>query len=330
MKYRKGDDWYPFWIDKWLLGSTRDELIIRDAAGKFIEDLRGIFVDLMTMAYKDDGFIRANENQPYSIRRLAGSLDVPQEKLEKTIAICLEKKKLELRPDGTFYLTNREKYELSERTKQRKDREIRDLNQFPLRDMAGDGAKEADKSAKVAEGSASLSSPLDYSSYPKRKGERGGRSEIKVVEFIDRKQELGRIFKRRAQPIAGRILDYVAELTFEFPDIDWREEIEKKIASLQDHPFKKGANIALQFRNWFSNARRFAAERRGQNRVGSQAEFKTHAEIKIKAEAMVREKFKNEIAARRLPNGMLPTDLLLKISREEQAIQKKLYGGARK
>ena len=144
------------------------------------------------------------------------------------------------------------------------------------------------------------------------------------AQFTDRKEEISAILYRRSLRLPGRTIDYITGLTFEFNDVDWGEEIEKKIASLQDHPFKKGANIALQFRNWLANARRFTKERETRDRTGSPAGFKAQVDAKRRAEAEVREKFKDEIAARRLPGGMLPTDLLLKISREEQAILKRI------
>ena len=256
MKDRKGDDWFPFWIDKWLLGSTRDELIIRDEHGNFVEDLRGIFTDLMAMAYKDSGYIRANEGMPYSTRRLAGSLDIPQEKLDETIAICLKTGKLEAKPDGTLFLTSLEKYELPERTKQRRDKE--------LREVADKDDRVAKKVAKVAEKSATLYSPLISSnSSLARKKERPEGWTIRTAEIVA-------IFSNREFAFSPSIVIYITDLTFEFPEVDWKEEIEKKLAHLKDHPPKKGSNVALQFRNWFVNARKFAAERARNDQVGTQ------------------------------------------------------------
>ena len=63
MKKRTGDDWFPFWIDKWLLGSTRDELTIEQCA---------VWVDFLALSYKDEGYIRANEGIPYPIKGFPG------------------------------------------------------------------------------------------------------------------------------------------------------------------------------------------------------------------------------------------------------------------
>lgn len=112
MKKKTGDDWFPFWIDKWLLGSTRDELTIEQCA---------IWVDFLALSYKDNGYIRANEGIPYPLKRLAGLLNRPEKLIQQTINRCLEKKinKLRLEPDGTLYVISHPEYELSKRHKRR-------------------------------------------------------------------------------------------------------------------------------------------------------------------------------------------------------------------
>ena len=112
MKKRKGDDWFPFWIDKWIFGSTRDELTVEQCA---------VWVDFLALSYKDDGYIRANEGIPYPIKRLSGLLNRSEELIQQTINRCLEKKvnKLRLQPDGTLYVISHPEYELSGRHKRR-------------------------------------------------------------------------------------------------------------------------------------------------------------------------------------------------------------------
>lgn len=116
MKKRTGDDWFPFWIDKWLLGSTRDELTVEQCA---------VWVDFLALSYKDDGFIRANEGMPYPIKRLAGLLNRTEKLIQSTIDRCLEPgiNKLRLEPDGTLYVISHPAYELSKRQKRRIDAE---------------------------------------------------------------------------------------------------------------------------------------------------------------------------------------------------------------
>ena len=112
MKKRTGDDWFPFWIDKWLLGSTRDELTIEQCA---------VWVDFLALSYKDEGYIRANEGIPYPIKRLSGLLNRPVKLIQQTIDRCLEPKvnKLRLESDGTLYVLSHPEYELSKRHKRR-------------------------------------------------------------------------------------------------------------------------------------------------------------------------------------------------------------------
>lgn len=95
-------------------------------------------------------------------------------------------------------------------------------------------------------------------------------------------------------------LEYITHLTFEFQEVDWEEELARKVAHVKDHPLKQTANVALQFRNWFVNARKFAAERTRNDQVGAQQpaaakplvkkdDFKVAQDLKI-AEIMLRYK----------------------------------------
>ncbi len=129
------DTWYPFYIDKWLFGSTRHELIINPGWGeKFpnlvsvipesvlnlpFADLRGVFTDLMTISKKDGGFIRANATTPYPLEQLAGMWCVPLDWLKATIAICLHPSvgKLTEPFPGIYYVVSTETYSLSDRYK---------------------------------------------------------------------------------------------------------------------------------------------------------------------------------------------------------------------
>lgn len=110
MKNKTGDDWFPMWSDKWIFGSTRIEL---DPAE------RGVWVDLMALGNKDDGYIRANETTPYLKQQVAGLLNIPVELLEATIAKCITHGKLKEDPPGIYYIISRQTYELSKRHKRR-------------------------------------------------------------------------------------------------------------------------------------------------------------------------------------------------------------------
>ena len=127
MKKKKGDDWFPFWIDKWIFGSTRDELTIEQCA---------IWVDFLALSYKDNGYIRANEGIPYPIKRLSGLLGRPEKLIQQTIDRCLDPKvnKLRLEPDGTLYVLSHPEYALSGRHKRR-------LSENNVRKNGHDGQK---------------------------------------------------------------------------------------------------------------------------------------------------------------------------------------------
>ena len=132
------DAWYPFYIDKWLFGSTRHELMItpgwaerfpdlvpiipKSIIGRPFTDLRGIFADLMTLSKKDGGYIRANETTPYPVEQLAGMFCVPIDHIRATINICVHKDvgKLSETSPGIYYIKSTEAYSLSDRWKREK------------------------------------------------------------------------------------------------------------------------------------------------------------------------------------------------------------------
>lgn len=117
MKRGRGDDWMPLWIDKWLFGSTRLEMITGEK--QTWTDYRGILLDLFALSKKDDGFIRANENTPYPLSQLAGTFHVPEEKLKECIKLCLKYRKLVETSPGIYYVQSTATYELSARHKRR-------------------------------------------------------------------------------------------------------------------------------------------------------------------------------------------------------------------
>lgn len=106
MKKRVTRSWIPFWGDKWLFGSMRQEFSAAE---------RGIWWDLMAMAMKDEGYIRANEDFPYPIEQLAGFFLVPKDELQKAIDKFVKAKKLTRDEKGILYITNWKKYCFTDR-----------------------------------------------------------------------------------------------------------------------------------------------------------------------------------------------------------------------
>jgi hypothetical protein len=102
--------WLPLYVDPWLFGSTRHELT---------REQRSDFVDLLLLAAKDSGFIRANEKTPYPVAQLSGLLCIETAALEETIARCIEVGKLERRENGTLYVVNWERYKLTPQYRRR-------------------------------------------------------------------------------------------------------------------------------------------------------------------------------------------------------------------
>jgi hypothetical protein len=97
--------WFPFWIDKWIFGSMRLE---------FGPAERALWVDLLSLAGKDDGYIRANEETPYPAKQLAGMLVYDEDFVAVTIEQFIKKGKLSRLKTGVLHITNWDKYRLAD------------------------------------------------------------------------------------------------------------------------------------------------------------------------------------------------------------------------
>jgi len=115
VRHKQVPTWFPLYIDKWLLGSTRHELTHEE---------RAIWTDLMALSKKDQGYIRANEGIPYPLEQLAGMLMSRFDTFEKTLELvtrviekCLSPAvgKLKKMNDGTLFVLSHESYLLSDR-----------------------------------------------------------------------------------------------------------------------------------------------------------------------------------------------------------------------
>jgi len=110
MKERYSKDWIPFWVDKWIFGSMRIECSIEE---------RAIWIDLLCIAAKDEGYIRANEETPYLIQQLAGILVIEEKLLKNTIEKLIKIRKLKRLKNNTLMIAKWDKYQFSERHKRR-------------------------------------------------------------------------------------------------------------------------------------------------------------------------------------------------------------------
>ena len=115
MRHKQVPTWFPLYIDKWLLGSTRHELTHEE---------RAIWTDLLALSKKDQGYIRANEGVPYPLEQLSGMLMSQFDTFEKTLGLvtrviekCLSPAigKLKKMKGGTLFVLSHEGYLLSDR-----------------------------------------------------------------------------------------------------------------------------------------------------------------------------------------------------------------------
>jgi len=140
--------WFPWWPDKWIFGSVRIE---------FTPAERGIWVDLLSLASKDEGHIRANPETPYPLQQLSGMLIIPEDELKNAIEKFINTKdeegngKLTRLKTGTLYVTKWDKYQFGERHKRRIEET-----------MAGKSASMAGKSAPILENSKVKNSKVKY------------------------------------------------------------------------------------------------------------------------------------------------------------------------
>ena len=244
------DTWYPFFIDKWLFGSTRHELIINAGwAEKFPDlvplipesilhspftDLRGIFQDIMTMSKKDGGFVRSNETMPYPLEQLAGMWCVPLDCLKATIAICLHPKvgKLAEPLPGIYYVTSTETYGFSDRWK-RKVGKMESCSE-----IAEQGSEKGEPILKDRIGKDSKKK-----NYPDAFAAEDVRLVELLAELMGKNNPQSSILKRLTPEGRGRWADVCRKLR----EIDGRtpEEIEAVIRFSQEDPFWSGNILSM-------------------------------------------------------------------------------------
>lgn len=237
---RKADKfWFPWWPEKWLWGTIRIECTPAE---------RGIWVDLLSLASKDDGHIRANEETPYPLRQLAGTLLIPEKELGDAISKFLKLEKLTKTKTGTLYVTKWDKYQFSDRHKRRIE--------------TGDVPKSGHSVSKKV---ALKNSILEYNKVKYNK--------VELKSHITDKQSteiVGELITVKGISLkkAGSLVYYLKELSIEFPDVDYVEEMKKKCSWWRDHPLTNKSNIHLQIRNWFSLAKKFQKEDNKEKKVG--------------------------------------------------------------
>jgi len=219
MKDRTSDKfWFPWWPDKWIFGSIRIE---------FSPAERGIWVDMLSLASKDNGHIRANEETPYPIQQLAGMLIIPEDILIEAIENFIKYEKLTRMENGTLYVTKWEKYQFT-------DRYIRKINA----EMAEkkEGSSDKTEQCSVKKEHRALYNIIENN----KKEEEKKPPPIKIIfnfedaEFIDITKKDKAIWKKA------------------YPACDIELELNKMAAWLIANPKNKKSNYKRFISNWLS------------------------------------------------------------------------------
>jgi hypothetical protein len=190
MKHGKNPiySWFPLYGEKWLFGSTRYEL---DHAE------RAIFIDLLALANRDNGFIRANEQFAYTIEHLAGMLHANVDLVRNTLLKCVEFKKLEKMEDGIYKVISWDSFSLTDRRK-------RQVDSFPKKRKRASDSSEA---PLISSNLISLSSSLPLSW--ERIGEGDRQSWAAAYPACDINRELNAMIEWiKANPAKGKKSNY--------------------------------------------------------------------------------------------------------------------------
>jgi len=252
MKKRVPDKfWFPWWPDKWIFGSMRIECTVEE---------RAIWVDLLSLASKDNGFIRANEEIPYPLEQLAGMLRIPGDIFIKAVEKFINLKdkdgkgKLTRMKDGTLYVTTWEDYQFSESYHRvQKYRE-----------------KEGDKPVSNGKKLQCNEKPLTYYITLEDNKLNYNKENTEILNLLSKVKDYPYNKKRDREFIEGLIT--------EFPDLDALEEIKKKCAWWLSNPLLKKSNPHLQIRNWFIKAREFLKEGDKEKKVGESTHIPSREE----------------------------------------------------
>ena len=201
MKKRVPDKfWFPWWPDKWIFGSVRIE---------FTPAERGIWVDMLSLASKDDGHIRANEETPYPIQQLAGMLVIPEEELNDAINKFIKKEKLIKTKTGTLYVAKWDKYQFS-----------RTARYY------------AEKGRGEQNGSHSEQKSKEYSIL--------NNSTLNHNKLEDNTEILSLLSKVKNYPFnKEKDLGFIQGLKTEFPDVDILEKVKQVTINWLNFPLKK-------------------------------------------------------------------------------------------
>ncbi len=233
MKKRVADStWIPFWIDKWIFGSMRIEFTLEE---------RAIWVDLLALAAKDDGFIRANEITPYPIQQLSGMLIIPENILKSAIEKFVKKGKIIRDKNGVLYIATWEKYRFTDRYKRMLRHDISEKSEDTSE------KKETRREEKRRE--------------EKRKEEKKKKS----VEMKKQNSKFRITFNEEKEKFEGITEKDIVRWKETYLACDIDHELKKMIDWLINNPKQRKKNYGRFISNWLSRA-----QDRGGSRIPSE------------------------------------------------------------
>lgn len=252
MKKRTPDKfWFPWWPGKWIFGSVRIE---------FNPAERGIWVDLLSFASMDDGYIRANEQTPYLLQQLAGMLIIPEKELEAAINKFIKNKKLTKFENGTLYITKWDKYQFTDRHKRRFD--VPDEEISPEPDIKSKKEDGVDKTEDTI-----LNNNIEQIRLKENiEEEKAILKELKEVKNFPRDEE--------------KIINYFRKLKEEFPKVDALKVVKEFYPYSLKKPLTKNSNPFSRIRRFFINQAKWNEERDKELKVGQTIKSKSK-EIKM-------------------------------------------------
>lgn len=255
--------WFPFWVEKWIFGSMRLE---------FNPQERAVWVDLLALAAKDSGYIRANEDTPYLMKQLAGLLIYDESFFKQTIDKFIKKGKLQIDKNGILYITKWDKYSFSpSRKRVEKHRLIKKGKKVVMPAVTN-----------VANGVTHNITNHSIINYNKEDKE--------ILNLLKNTKNYPYDYEED--------LKFIRDLVVEFNDVEVFEKIKQICANWMDKPLLKKSRPRVQIRKWCLNERKWAKERKKDLMVGKSQKEPTKEEKQFKIEY---DKKRQELMKKYLP-----------------------------
>jgi len=219
---------------------------------------RAIWVDLLALAAKDDGWIRANEDTPYLMAQLAGLLVYPTDVFSQAVDKFVERGKLSRCDNGILRIKNWEKYcgtiEYRRKLKQRHlSRSPGQAKEFPPIDSNQNQSTEAALVTLSGTQCHASRDPDQIRSDKRRRGTTTANT-IRLILDEEPKRWEGITDEDKAlwkKTYPGCDIDYVLQEMISYWDaqpaskrkVNWKRTIVNRLKWLQDHGGTPGARV---------------------------------------------------------------------------------------